>query len=446
MVWFRGKLSLILCSLQGIFIVIFALYMEHTNVESEFSYAVFQDIQGLLYLGIGFLLTFLKRHAFSGISFNLLATALGVQWAWIVQGFVGPEGVVSNKIKMDYSTLTDGDFAVANVLISYCAVFGKISHIQLVVMTIVEILVAELNEFVGIHILKALDSGDAIYIHLFSAFFGLSVSRVLYKKEIRESSKETSDYNSDIFALLGTIILWIYWPSFIGSVGTGLLQQKIVANTLMSLCASTVAVFAVSSLLDKNGKLEISHIQNATLAGGVVISACVDVIQKPYQAQILGFIGGTVSVLGFKYLQPVLLKKLKIHDTGGVNNLHALPGIVSGLAGCVFAVLATEESYGTQLYELYPARRNDTENRTAWQQGYYQLAVIGSTMGISIIGGIFTGILLKLPIWNEPDADNLFDDKQSWCLTEENDRTLDKSIKAETSTFTSTELFIINNQ
>eukprot|EP00106_Octopus_bimaculoides_P021621 XP_014789063.1 PREDICTED: ammonium transporter Rh type A-like isoform X2 [Octopus bimaculoides] len=373
MVWFRGKLSLILCSLQGIFIVIFALYMEHTNVESEFSYAVFQDIQGLLYLGIGFLLTFLKRHAFSGISFNLLATALGVQWAWIVQGFVGPEGVVSNKIKMDYST-------------------------------------------------------------------------VLYKKEIRESSKETSDYNSDIFALLGTIILWIYWPSFIGSVGTGLLQQKIVANTLMSLCASTVAVFAVSSLLDKNGKLEISHIQNATLAGGVVISACVDVIQKPYQAQILGFIGGTVSVLGFKYLQPVLLKKLKIHDTGGVNNLHALPGIVSGLAGCVFAVLATEESYGTQLYELYPARRNDTENRTAWQQGYYQLAVIGSTMGISIIGGIFTGILLKLPIWNEPDADNLFDDKQSWCLTEENDRTLDKSIKAETSTFTSTELFIINNQ
>lgn len=52
-----------------------------------------------------------------------------------------------------------------------------------------------------------------------------------------------------------------------------------------------------------------------------------------------------------------------------------------------------------------------------------------------------------MPIWNEPDAENLFEDKHSWILEEENDPTPDKPIKEETSKiFTSTELSMLNNQ
>ncbi len=44
--------------------------------------------------------------------------------------------------------------------------------------------------------------------------------------------------------------------------------------------------------------------------------------------------------------QPCLADKLKLHDTCGVNNLHGMPGILSGLGGIICAAIATKETYG----------------------------------------------------------------------------------------------------
>jgi len=43
-------------------------------------------------------------------------------------------------------------------------------------------------------------------------------------------------------------------------------------------------------------------------------------------------VAGTISALGFHYLSPYLLKKINLHDTCGVHNLHGIPGIIGGLA------------------------------------------------------------------------------------------------------------------
>jgi len=41
-------------------------------------------------------------------------------------------------------------------------------------------------------------------IHLFGAYFGLAVSRVLHKaSDVRSDSKEGSVYHSDLFAMIG---------------------------------------------------------------------------------------------------------------------------------------------------------------------------------------------------------------------------------------------------
>ena len=45
-----------------------------------------------------------------------------------------------------------------------------------------------------------------------------------------------------------------------------------------------------------------THIQNATLAGGVAIGACADMVIEPWGAVLIGCISGIVSVLGYSYL------------------------------------------------------------------------------------------------------------------------------------------------
>ena len=50
---------------------------------------------------------------------------------------------------------------------------------------------------------KAYDIGESMYVHAFGAYFGLAVSKVLSINREVESEKEGSNYNSDLFAMIG---------------------------------------------------------------------------------------------------------------------------------------------------------------------------------------------------------------------------------------------------
>lgn len=41
-------------------------------------------------------------------------------------------------------------------------------------------------------------------------------------------------------------------------------------------------------------------------------------------------------------------KHLKIQDTCGIHNLHAMPGVIGGIVGAITAAAATESVYGKQ--------------------------------------------------------------------------------------------------
>ena len=55
-------------------------------------------------------------------------------------------------------------------------------------------------------------------------------------------------------------------------------------------------------------------------------------------------------------MQGTLFSKLKLHDSCGVNNLHGMPGVISGLASIMMAGLADEETYGPR-YVLFDIPR-----------------------------------------------------------------------------------------
>ena len=69
----------------------------------------------------------------------------------------------------------------------------------------------------NIPIFQTSDAGGSILTHAFGAFFGLGLTLGLgvKPKHIPEENRLTN-YVSDTFSLVGTIVLWMFWPSFNG--------------------------------------------------------------------------------------------------------------------------------------------------------------------------------------------------------------------------------------
>lgn len=374
-------------------------------------YAMFQDIHVMMFIGFGFLMTFLKRYGFSSVGLNFLLAAFVLQWATLTGGWIRHFDSSDNKIHVDLTALIGADFASAAVLISFGAVLGKLNALQLLVMAFIEVAIFQVNELIVFDKFHATDTGDSMVVHAFGAYFGLAVATIVHNDDIHSAElKEGSVYTSDLFSMIGTIFLWLYWPSFNAGTAVDQGQLRGVINTYYSLTASAIVTFALSSLVNK-GKFHMVHVQNSTLAGGVAIGTLADLIIEPWAAILVGMVAGCVSVLGFQYMTPWLAKRFHIHDTCGVNNLHGMPGIISGLGSILAAGLATHDLYKDGRDKLF------TETgRSEKQLAGYQAAALGVSLGFALVGGSITGVILRLPIFDQPHGEQLFDDEDFWVL------------------------------
>ena len=56
---------------------------------------------------------------------------------------------------------------------------------------------------------------------------------------------------------LGTIFLWLFWPSFNAGLASGNAQFRTIINTYFSMTGSVIATFVFSMVFDKNRKLSM---------------------------------------------------------------------------------------------------------------------------------------------------------------------------------------------
>lgn len=376
-----------------------------------YRYPSFQDVHVMIFIGFGFLMTFLQRYGFSSVGFNFLIAAFSLQWATLMQGFF--HGMHEGKIHIGVESMINADFCTGSVLISFGAVLGKTSPLQLLIMAIFEVTLFAINEFILLSLLGTRDAGGSMTIHTFGAYFGLMVTRILYRPNLHKSQhKNSSVYHSDLFAMIGTIYLWMFWPSFNSAITDhGDPQHRTAMNTYYSLAACTLSTYAMSALTSHDGKLDMVHIQNSALAGGVAAGTAGEMMLTPFGSMIVGFLAGIISVLGYKYLSPILEEKLKIQDTCGVHNLHGMPGILGAIVGAITAAAVPKEVYGNGLVKVFPdvAAGRETSNQAGMQA--ISLAI---TLGIAIFGGLIVGFILKLPMLGAPPDTACFEDSIYW--------------------------------
>jgi ammonium transporter Rh len=292
-------------------------------------------IMAMLLLGFGFLMVFVRGYGLSALTATYLLVAVSIPaYIWLKnQGWFG-------EPTTGVDSLILGEFGAASLLICAGAVLGRMKMQQYILLGLFFVPAYLFNEWImldgGLNLIAhgaLVDTGGSIVIHLFGAIFGLGVA-VSMSSHVERDLTIPSDFTSDRFSLLGSMALWVFWPSFCAALVEPALVPKTVLNVVIALCGSTLATYVATVTLRR--KIAAADIANATLAGGVAIGSTCDQVSLTV-AMIIGAVAGAASTFGFAVIQERLQKGLKLIDTCGVSNLHGIPGILGGLAA-IFAV------------------------------------------------------------------------------------------------------------
>uniref|UniRef100_A0A8C3JXI2 Rh family B glycoprotein (gene/pseudogene) n=1 Tax=Calidris pygmaea TaxID=425635 RepID=A0A8C3JXI2_9CHAR len=397
-----------LCFLLQIFtIILFAVFVRYSPESSPAcprplqthpsasALPGFRDVHLQVLLGFGLLVAFLGRYRPGSMAISILIVAFAIQWAVLIQGFL--YFFLNGKIYVGAESMVSADFCTAAVLISTGAVLGRVNPVQMLLLTLLGVTLFSINEYILLGLMEvSRDSGGSLTVHTFGAYFGLMVSRILHQPHMgKRKEPQDTGHQADVFSVVGTIYLWIFWPSFTSATTVrNDAEPWAVLNTYFSLAASTLATFVLLPVLYEESTLQMVQIQDATLAGVAVMGMAGEMLVTPFGALVAGFLAGLIPPLGFRFLTPVLRSRLKTQDTCGVHNVHGLPGLLGTLLGTLLAALATADAYGGRLELVFPLVAQGSQ--TATTQALCQLCALPVTLLLASLGGCLTGAVLNI--------------------------------------------------
>lgn len=286
-------------------------------------------IMAMLLIGFGFLMVFVKKYGRSALTATFLLVSISIPLYFLIHSLG-----IFGEAKGEIEELILAEFGAASLLISAGAVLGRLKMFQYIILGLVFIPFYMLNEWIiienGLGVIKDgfADTGGSIVIHAYGALFGLAVALSMTTKEELEKPIE-ADATSDRYSILGSMVLWVFWPSFCAALVPVEAIPHTVVNVFLALCGSTLITYVLSITI--RGKINIADIANAALAGGVAIGSTCDHASHP-TAILIGVLAGSIATIGFTIIQRRQQKLIKSVDTCGVTNLHGLPGLLGGFA------------------------------------------------------------------------------------------------------------------
>ena len=143
--------TLVILGLQCLLFIGYHFFTDYSNeasgnvegVSNDINkyYPFFQDVHVMIFIGFGYLMTFLKKYGFTSVGYTFLIGAFIIQYSILMNGLI--HNIVNNhyeKIYLSIKSLITGDFAAGAVLISFGALLGKVSLNKLLMISILEII------------------------------------------------------------------------------------------------------------------------------------------------------------------------------------------------------------------------------------------------------------------------------------------------------------------
>ncbi|KAH7729890.1 Rh-like protein 2 [Aphelenchoides avenae] len=288
---------------------------------------------------------------------------------------------------------------------------GTLTPVQYLVLAFMETSFAVIVEHILFNILHINDGGRSLVVHCFGCYFGLAAAKVCRRKQtVTMDSQESNFQHSELFSMIGTLFLWIFFPSFNAAAQEPEdARHRAIMNTYLAMASCTLSTFMISSLSDNLGRFNMLHIQSSTLAGGIAVGTVANVILYPHHAVVVGALAGILSVFGHPR---ILEKKLGLYDTCGVHNLHGMPGLFAGILSIFFVLWYSPAEYGDSIHRIYPYWEGGANNgdRTQLTQAIYQLVGIVVVLFVAIVAGLITGCVLRLQVLNQVSRLDAYED------------------------------------
>ena len=177
---------------------------------AQYNYAI--HILAMLLVGFGFLMVFVRKYGYGATTGTYLVVAVGLPFYVLLRasGILCGDPISPNTI----NALLYAEFAVAAVLIAMGAVLGRLRVFQYALLSLLLVPAYLLNEWLvlngGLGATRGfVDTAGSITIHAFGAYFGIGLT-LLLTTALHRGQPIQSDAASDRFAMIGSMVLWLF--------------------------------------------------------------------------------------------------------------------------------------------------------------------------------------------------------------------------------------------
>ena len=403
------------------------------------NFKLFQEINIMIFLGFGFLRSFLKHHSWFSMGLTFMAGLLSFEFGlFSLICWSGAFKKNWNDGEYSFKFFLNSNYNCATIVISLGAILGKLSIPQYFVFILLETIFCTINSILLRQEMHIIDIGGALTVHLFAAAFGGIFSLVSFitkdeRERIRINPHLGSNYNSNIFALFGTLILVTYWPSF----NTSLIEYTLndntqepnykkfrgIINTYLSILGSIIGTFCISPICNL-GKIKIKDIINSSFTGGIIVAGCCHIIEHFWASIIIGVICGALTTYLCNILSDIFKRK-GYHDTSDTLYYHGISGFLGGIITTIFVGNLGEPKEKISKKDLYEnigflitknSELNGERNISDYAGVHFAAIII--TIAIASASGLFTAFVIKF--CNCKIAKLYFNDSEFYDTSENN--------------------------
>lgn len=148
----RHKFAIGIIILQVIIVIIYGLFVRvapHDQADvNQAYYPMYQDVNVMMLIGFGFLMTYIKKHSWSALVYTFFINAIIVQLYILLSSFwirVFHGDWSQTKIFVEQKNWITASYSVASILIAFGGVLGKVGPFELLIMSIFGIVGYTLN-------------------------------------------------------------------------------------------------------------------------------------------------------------------------------------------------------------------------------------------------------------------------------------------------------------